>query len=119
MHITKNRRGGGAPGVLDRTTKIGWNPSGVSAKTDDSVRQHHRLFDIVCHQEDAAGRDLLAEPEFHQFAAQVLRGKHIECREWLVHEENFRLYRQSSRESNTLLHAAREFFWVGILEAFQ
>src|ERR1017187_2645610 len=119
IHIYQELRGGALPRVLHRNPKIGANPGGISSQDDNAIRQHHRFFDIVGHEEDTASRDLLAQPELHQFTAQVLRREHIERGKWLVHEQDFRLHRQGARESHTLLHAAGELLWVRILEAFQ
>src|ERR1035441_8466009 len=119
VHIYQELGGSALPRVLHGNPKIGADPGGVSSQDENAIRQHHGFFDIVGHQEDAASRDLLAQPELHQFTAQVLGREHIERGKRLVHEQDFRLRRQGARESHTLLHAAGELLWVRILEAFQ
>src|ERR1017187_6376657 len=119
IHIYQELRGSARPRVLHRNPKIGANPGGISSQDDNAIRQHHRLFDIVGHEKDTTSRDLLAQPELHQFTTQVLRREHVERGKWLVHEQDFRLNRQGAREPHTLLHATGELLWVGILEAFQ
>jgi len=61
------------------------------AEDQDPVREQDRLFDAVGHHEDRPGRHLLADPELHELVAKLLRGEHVQGREGLVHEQDFRL----------------------------
>ena len=64
-------------------------------------------------------RNLLLQPQLHQFAAQVLGREHVERGKRFIHEENFRLDRQGARESDALFHAAGELLGIGVLESLQ
>ncbi len=62
---------------------------------------------------------LLSSHSSMQFAAEVLRRQHVEGRKWLIHEQDLRLHNQRARKPNPLLHAARELFRIGRLEAVE
>ena len=67
---------------------------------------------------DLRGHGLL-RPELQQFAAQVLRGKHVEGREGLVHEEHLGLDDESARKADALAHAAGELLGIGGFETVE
>ena len=87
--------------------------AGIAAQHDDAVGEQHGFFDVVGHDEDGAGRDSLVVPQFQQFAAEVLRGEHVERGEGLVHEEDLRLDNQRAGKADALPHAAGELLGVG------
>ena len=91
----------------------------ISAQHHDAIGQDHCLLNVVRDNEDGARRHLFVEPEFQQFAAQVLRREHVERGERLVHEKHFRFHHQSAREAHALLHAAGKFFGICRLETIQ
>ena len=105
--------------LRQRDPEIGADVAGIAAQHDDAVGQQHGLFDVVGDEEDGPGGDGLLLPQLQQFAAQVLRGEHVERGERLVHEEDFRLDHQRAREADALLHAAGEFLGIGGLEAVE
>ncbi len=99
--------------------KIGAHPRGISRQHDDAIRQQHRFFDVVRDDENRARRHLLAKPQLEQFVAQVFRREHVECGKGLIHEQDFGLNHQRTREADALFHAARKLLRVSALEAIQ
>ena len=99
--------------------EIGTDASRVLAQHHDAVGQQHGFLDVVRHDEDGARGHLVALPEFHQLAAQVFGGEHIERRERLVHEEHLRLDHQCAREADALFHAAGQLLRVGVFETVE
>ena len=91
----------------------------VAPQHDDAIGQHQGLFNVMRHQEDGLGGNRLLVPQLQQFAAQVLRGQHVEGGERLVHKEYFRLHHQGAGESHPLPHSPGELLWVGCLEAVE
>ena len=105
--------------MLNIYAEIGMNVRGVSAEHDDAVGEDNGFLDVVRDDEDRAGRNFVADPEFEQFAAQRFGGEHVERGEWLVHEEHFGLDDEGASDADALLHAAGEFFRVGALESIK
>ena len=93
--------------------EVGADVSGVAPQHHDAIGQQHCFFNVVRYQEDRLGGHGLLGPKLQQFAAQVLGGEHVESREWLVHEQDFRLNHQRAGKAYPLLHAARQFFGIG------
>ena len=93
--------------------------AGIRAEHDDAVGQQNRFFNVVGHDEDGAGRHLLAEPQFQQFAAQVFGGQHVERGKRLVHEQHFRLDHQRAGKTDALLHAAGKFLGISGFETVE
>ena len=101
------------------TRKSDAHVAGIAAQHDDAIGQQDGFFDIVRDEKDGSRGDGLLLPQLQQFAAQVLRGQHIERGEGLVHEEDFRLDDEGAGESDPLPHAAGELLGIGGLEAVQ
>ena len=105
--------------LCERNQEIGANLGWIAAQHQDAVGQQHGLLDVVSHQKNAANRHLLLQPQFHQFAAQVFGGQHVQRRERLIHEKNLRFHRECARETDALFHAARKLLGIGVLKALQ
>jgi hypothetical protein len=74
---------------------------------DNACGDEDRLGDVVRHEEDALQAAVPgAAPQVDHFAAQALRGEDIECAEWFVHAQYFRLRDKRPREADALAHAA-------------
>ena len=52
-------------------------------------------------------------PEVEQVGAQRLRGQHVERRERLVHQQDFRLHDERAGEADALAHAAGKLLRIG------
>ena len=50
---------------------------------------------------------------------QALTCLHIECAEWLIHQQDLWLVDKGLSQRNTLAHATRKLMWVVLLEARQ
>src|SRR5271170_2229659 len=87
--------------------KIGVDVSGVAAEDNDVIGEDDSLFDIVCDDENGASWNFMVEPELEKLAAQRFGSEHIERRERLVHEKNFRFDDESAGDADALLHTAR------------
>ena len=99
--------------------KIRANPGRIAPEHDDPVGQQNGFLNVVGHQENAFRRDLLVEPQLHQFAAKVLRRQHVERGERLIHEQDLRFNRQRAGESHALFHAAGKLLGISVFEPFQ
>lgn len=73
------------------------------------VGDHHNRF----------GGNLVSTSQAHQFLAQIGCREHIEGTTWLIHKQPFRLDDQCARKADTLTHAARKFFGIGILKPIE
>ncbi len=67
-------------------------------------------------EEDALGRDALAEPEIHEVAAQRLGGQHVERRERLVEQQHVGIDDEGAGEADALPHAAGQLLGIGRFE---
>src|SRR6266478_1837560 len=99
--------------LSDVHREISVNVSGIAAEDDDAVGENDGFFNIVGDDENGAGGDFVFEPELEQLAAERFGGEHVERGEGLVHEQDFRLDDESTRDANALLHAAGKLFGVG------
>ncbi len=95
---------------------LGHDAAGIFVHDDNPVGHHHGLFDIVGDHEDRLGGNRFAQPEFDQFSAQRLGGKHVERGERLVQAQELRLDRHGSRKSDLLAHPARKLPRISRLE---
>ena len=93
--------------------------AGIAAEHDDAVGQQDGFFDVVGYEKDGAGGDGLLLPQLQEFAAEVLRGEHVEGGEGLVHEKDLRLNNERAGKADTLPHAAGELLGEGGLKAVQ
>ena len=97
-------------------------------QVDTSTMTRQRIFDdfrhhgtrTICHQHDAVGQinrfiDIMRDHEgglaclqtdAAYFVLQRAARQRVECREGLVHEQDFRLDGKSARNAHALLHAA-------------
>ncbi len=91
----------------------------ISSQHNHAVGQQHGFLDIMGHDENGFGVDLLCLPQLQQFAAKVLGGQHVERGERFVHEQDFRLHDQSAGKSHTLFHTAGKFLGISRLKTFQ
>ncbi len=98
---------------------LGADPARVGPEHEDAVRQDHRLFDVVRHDQHRLRREVVVVPEPQQLGPQVLRGEHVEGGEGLVHEQRVGFDDQRAGEADPLAHPARELLGVGRLEAVQ
>ncbi len=71
------------------------------------------------HHHDRARGHIVRLPQAEQFLAQIGGCQHIQGAERFVHEEQFRLDHERTREADTLAHAAGKFFGIGIFEPVQ
>ena len=69
----------------------------------DAVRKQQGLIDIIGHQNDRA---LLVLTNAFDLILQFGPGQRIKRRQWLVHQQDFRLHRERPGDSNALPHAA-------------
>ena len=106
-------------GVGYADPEIGADAAGILSQHHHAVGQGDGFFDVVGDEEDGAGGHFLAEPQFHQLAAQVFGGEHVERGERLVHEEDFGLHDQGAGKPDALFHAAGEFLGEGGFEAVE
>ena len=98
---------------------LGADPARVGPQHEDAVRQDHRLFDVVRHDQHRLRREVVVVPEPQQLGPQVLRGEHVEGGEGLVHEQRVGLDDERAGEADPLTHPARELLGVGRLEPVQ
>ena len=69
--------------------------------------------------QDRLDRDPPLLPEVEEVGAQGLGGQHVERRERLVHQQDFRLHDQRAGEADALPHTARQLLRIGGLEAIE
>src|SRR5579862_9670416 len=78
IHVQKELGRVAFAGLRERDSKVCADLCRIAPKNDDAVRELNGFLDVVRYQENTLRRNLLPEPQLHQFAAQVLRGKNIE-----------------------------------------
>jgi hypothetical protein len=92
---------------------------GIAAQDNDAIGEKYGFLDVVSNDKNGARGNLLAEPQFQQFAAQRFGGQDIQRREGLVHEKHFGFNDEGASHANALLHAAGELFGIGGFEAVE
>src|SRR5882757_6534154 len=82
---------------------------GMPRQQQDAIRQVHRLFQVVRHQ-DHRRRGL------HEDALKLLAHEQrhliVQCREWLVKKQDFRIDDQGSHDRDQLLLSPRQLIWI-------
>ena len=98
---------------------LGRDAARVGGQHEDAVAHQHRLLDVVGDHQDRLDRDAPFLPEVEQVGAQRLGGQHVERRERLVHQQDFRLHDQRAGEADALAHAAGKLLGIGGFEAVE
>ncbi len=133
--VTPGRAGGhGAVNALDQIAELlrfalarvrqvdvhfADHPPGIRSEDDDAVGHEHGFFDVVRHQQNAAGGNLALRPQIEQVGAQGLGGEHVERGERLVHQQHVGVDDQRAGEAHALAHAARKLARIGGLKPVQ
>src|SRR5580704_13087438 len=99
--------------------KVGVDVSRIAAENNDAIGEDDGFFDVMRNDKNGACGNLVLEPKFEEFAAQRLRGEHVERGERLVHEKNFRLDDECAGYADALLHAAGKFLGIRGLETIE
>src|SRR3954453_11754903 len=92
--------GGQIAGAVDADLDVVEHPS--AAQQDDPVGQGDGLAQVVRDEQD--GALLVVLPEREELALDRPAGVHVECREWLVHEQDVRGECPGPREGDPLAH---------------
>ncbi len=82
------------------------NAAGACRHHQDAVGQQQRFGNRVG---DEQHRLRTLGPDIQQLQAQLVAGQGVECRERLVHQQDFRVVQQRPGNRRALLHAAGEF----------
>ncbi len=105
--------------MRQRVGDLRGDAAGMGGQHENAVAHQHRLLDIVRHHQDRLDVEALLVPEVEQVGAQRLRRQHVERRERLVHQQDFRLHDERAGEADALAHAAGKLLGVGGLEAVE
>ena len=99
------------PGSWQMDGDVMGNAPGISGKDHHTVRQNHRLFDTVGHQQGGGTRpgEDTGQPFRHGFAGNFVQGT-----ERLVQQQDLRLMNQSGGDVDALLHPARKLVRIGM-----
>ena len=92
---------------------------GIGREHEDAVAHQHRFLDVVGDHQDRLDRDAPFLPQVEQVGAQRFGGQHVERRERLVHQQDFRLDDQRAGEADALAHAAGKLLRIGGFEAVE
>jgi hypothetical protein len=110
---------GQGPDIFGFVAKGFWNlddmldAAGARGHHSDPLAEHDSLVDPVRDEKDGLAR---GAPDAQQFSLQRLPRLRIECCEWLVHQQHFRIVGQTAGDRDALLHAAGEFVRVTVGE---
>jgi hypothetical protein len=109
IHVTKDRRHlRRARTLVDIRRRAELHETALR-EHPDSVGHTHRLDWIVC---DQNGGRPAAPQEIDRLFSNLISQSRIQARERLVHEQDARLWRQRSRQSDPLPLATRQHVWV-------
>ncbi len=103
--------------LRQRDGQLRAHPPRIAGEDQDPVGHHHRLLDVVRHDEDRLDRHAAAAPELEDLVAQAFAGQHVERGEGLVHQQHLGLHDQRARDADALAHAAGELARQRALEA--
>ena len=105
--------------MVQRDRDLGGDAAGIGGQHEDAVAHQHRLLDVVRHHQDRLDRHPSFRPEIEQIGAQRLGGQHVERRERLVHQQDFRLHDERAGEADALAHAAGQLLRIGGFETVE
>src|SRR5882757_1374714 len=86
------------------------------AQYDDSIRQEHRLFNVVRHH-DHGNADI--QPQALQLLLQSESGQRIQRAQRLIQQEQFGTVDEGAGDGGALSHAARNLMWPRRFETDQ